>query len=423
MKNSVLILATALSAGCGASVEVDGELESVTVTQDINNADRVSTNVAPYNSVVRLYIDGADGGFNACSGLKISSTRFLTAAHCLTGVVAGQNVNVSNEIVALADGPNITVSKAYIHPSYAVDPNQSATGVAASSYDVGVIETTTATNAIPALSNPLSSSYAADGQVGMLVAYGANVFEATGLQKQSTGGSGSQAWTAASLAQYGAGASAARYTHYLLHVQSGSNRQWSNKGDSGGPDLVQTSPGVWQVMGVLSFGESGVPDPAHSGSTRVSNVRLWISNPHNYTDNIVAANATGFIQNRHMLQCIGTSGSPLAAGIYDCDGRKQPTDNQYWKLVAAEAPYYRLQNNKYTDFCLQANTNPKSVTPVACANLDAQKWQFVASSSGSFQLHPKSAPTECLDWNTGLATPLSHATCNSSKVKDWYFYR
>jgi hypothetical protein len=315
------------------------------------------------------------------------------------------------------------IQNAWIHPSYAVDGGNNGTVVSEGSYDVGVLEAGELTNQIPALSNPLSAAYAADGQVGMLVGYGRNVFEDTVLRKQFTGGSGSQLWAAATRAEYGA--SATNYTHNLLHTETGRNRQWAGGGDSGGPNLRQTTPGVWQVIGVLSSGSLDDPnsDPARSQEARVSNTRLWISNPHNVSTSIIVASALGFLENRHMLQCIGTSGSPLSSGLFDCDGRNQPVDNQYWKLVVAESPYYRLQNMKNTGFCLQANANPTSVTPVACANVDAQKWQFVASAANAFQLRPKSAPGECLDWNTALAIPLSHTTCNSSKVKDWYFYR
>ncbi|MEO8182548.1 MAG: trypsin-like serine protease [Deltaproteobacteria bacterium] len=382
------MIAVAASAACA---DADGNWEEQPIGslgEAINKGIEVAAvqNVAPISSAIWLLP-------SACTGVKISSNpnRFLTAAHCVTSVHAGDILTVGNSLLTGGMGTNITLTGAFIHPSYTADENQSGTLSSEHSYDVAVLATNTNTPGIPVLNGGIYTGAVADGERGMAIGYGENSGSNPDLflHKQRWGASASNDLLTASMAQ--AGATFAKYTHQVLAIESGASAQSLGGGDSGGPLLRETSTGsgTWQVMG-LNQNSNFVDyaNPAISGFARLSNVTDWIANPHNLSL-IPTAGELVYLQGRNGINSAlqgfcggvasGGTGNPVKP--YEC--RKQT--NIRWEMIGEPGGYFRMRT-LVTAACIDVDaTNQVVLSPCNAASL-SQHWGFFAQSVGGSEI-------------------------------------
>jgi len=128
-------------SACGGEAEDDGTgaaaiAGSTTVTNAFEDANTY------VRSAVALTVSSPSGTY-LCSGTKIGATRYLTAAHCVTGARRGNTIKISN----WRDGAiTTTISKAFVHPSWR------KVASATSSYDIGILDVK-ATSSVPIWNN------------------------------------------------------------------------------------------------------------------------------------------------------------------------------------------------------------------------------------------------------------------------------
>ncbi|HEY3493496.1 MAG TPA: RICIN domain-containing protein, partial [Polyangiaceae bacterium] len=180
-------------------------------------------------------------------------------------------------------------------------------------------------------------------------------------------------------------------------------------GDSGSP-LMERSSGSNLVSGIVSFAQSG-----ETFYTRVSNVRRWLETPSKL--NVIANGELGFLMNHDNLFCLSKGGVASDVLSQVCDGRNQPADNHYWKLVTSGSGF-QIQNTQDST-CLQALTDSTLVRRATCSSTSAsQRWTFVTSGTGR-QIRNSSTGT-CITGGSGFATV---STCSSaSKPQRWSFF-
>jgi hypothetical protein len=140
-------------------------------------------------------------------------------------------------------------------------------------------------------------------------------------------------------------------------------------GDSGSP-IMERASGNARIVAVVAAGDGTV-----THYTRANNVRRWVEAPHKL--NLFANTEMGFFLNHGTLNCLDKQGAPTLIS-QPCDGRTQPTDTQYWRVVA-NGQFFQIQNTSDST-CLSAGGAGSAATcdPQAAG----QRWSFIASGSG-----------------------------------------
>jgi hypothetical protein len=391
MMCSVAMLAAA------AACEGPPDLEEV--TSPITGGALVTSNTPPFDSVVKIASSG--GG---CTATKIGNRRFITAAHCLIGVTAGQTMSITNRLDGALPS-TFTLTSVDRHPSFDRTPSSGG-------YDVGVVAVSGDTPAIPPLS--VRSPFVGVGTPGLFVGYGCDFKDPTHSGRKQR----------ANLKAALCGADPNTDVHAICDFDPVVR---VCAGDSGSPWLIQTS-GVWRTAGVAV---GAFPN----GFTRIGNVRRWIASP---AKNVFANNERGFIMNFNSGNCAGIAGgSDLNGGTAVqtfCDGRNQPTDTQYWRLLSSGSTTFNLRNGK-SGRCMGVAGGSVDdgalVQQFDCAlgvPTNNQSWRFVQASGDYYQVvNGKSG--KCLSVagaSTGSGAVLIQSACSplgSKNDQSWIFIR
>lgn len=359
--SSLIVLFASTITACALEdfpEEVDSTTEPVTGGTPVTNVD-------PYDGVVR--ITSTVGG---CTASKIGARRYLTAAHCLVPLTAGDQIRIATS-PAGTPLTTYTLTRTDVHPSYLLGIGRT--------YDVGVFEISSEPAGVRTLT--LRASYVPAGERGIMVGHGCDNTSADDGTKQDAP------------VQAAGQADPDIATHSLTNLSS---TVASCSGDSGGPFLIRTGigSGPWEITGVNQrhVGEITNPPDVISTSfwTRTGNIRQWIVNPG---VNSFANGSVGTFLSGDSGKCLGVGGGSTepdarVAQFY-CDGRQQPFDNQYWRLQSIGGGFFVIVNTK-SNLCLGVgggSTEDGAViaqygcdpTPTPTEN---QAWRFVFSRDG-----------------------------------------
>ncbi len=175
-----------------------------------------------------------------CTGTKLGPHHFLTAAHCVDGVNAGDTVDLTNQIDGNLWGPNayngLTIQSVTIHPTW----EGSAGGNAA---DVAFFDIVEETPTIPEFEqDQFDTRVFPDGEWARTIGYGCDDTGTNDGQKQW---GDFQAYSQSSLAR-------GEEHYYDRTIISFTPDVRLCPGDSGGP-LIQIRGDHWRIVGVNSF--------------------------------------------------------------------------------------------------------------------------------------------------------------------------
>jgi hypothetical protein len=413
------LLSTTALAFAGCAVEDEGAIlgdDELPIT----GGTLVTSNVAPFNSVVR--ISTSVGG---CTATKIGARRFLTAAHCVPGLVAGDDVRITNALDGtFTASDRFTIAAVDAHPTRGNDFDD---GNHRRSYDVAVIEITANTPAIPTLG--VRAAFLPDATSGTTVGYGCDLSPGDadhGGQKQRA------TFTTTSLDDLEADPDVTNERAYRWHtlyaVHAGGAAVQTCPGDSGGPLLVRSGD-VWQVAAVTSRHID-----SYSFQSRVGGVSRWIADP---AVNDIVAGSDGWLVNDRSNLCVGIGGGSVEtdadAGTYYCDGRRGTTDNQYWTLVRnGSSGTFRIRNGK-SGLCLgvagASTAHGARVAQYECTaadgDLDHQAWRFQDVASGTPRI-VNARSNRCLGVDgdsLDRGALLRQQTCATNESQRWLFVR
>ncbi len=304
-----------------------------------------------------------------CTATKLLPTWYLTSASCLSGLPAGQTIQITNSISgALNDrAPFITLDRVVPHPSL-----RSSGEIR--SYDVGLVKSREVVADIPNLFT--SGLHVPHVPVGVanaaLTAYGCNLLNRT-----------RDNWKHYAFFPTDVEPQFGRATFRIW--TPGSNPEVC--GDRGGPLFIK-SGGAWRVGGIAlsPTGFSAGEDPG-SPFARTGNVRQWIldviaGNPgfNHYVDQ-----KRGFLVNEASRLCVSSNnilGNGSLMQQITCDGRTAgelaTADPQYWILTPNGTGRWKFRNT-FSNRCLDgvSSANDTPVAQVTCANVASQSWNIV----------------------------------------------
>jgi hypothetical protein len=396
----ILLLAQLL----GCSPPEDADLDEI--DQAVTGGTLVTSTSPPFNSAIIWHTTGGQG----CSGVKIGGRTFLSAAHCLRQVNAGDTVQVSNRNDGTFDSKSFTITRVDRHASFDTPANVNPRE---SSFDVGEFKISGDTPAIPAL--PLHSAFVEDGTPAVMIGYGCD---------QTTPSHDKQKQTAKVVSSFDP--SPDIRVHFVRTVGSAG----VCNGDSGGPFLVRAN-GRWEVAALNAFFHSG----GRSIFTRLGSVRRWLAAP---AKNVFAEGESGNFLNGKSAKCIGVDGASTANGAqamqFWCDSRNQPNDNQSWQLRSNGGDRFRIVN-RHSGLCLGVDgaslENLARVQQFDCAAPDPnnnQSWRFLRTDGDYFQI-VNGKSNKCLGVDgasTDNAVNLLQFTCTplgSINNESWLFTR
>jgi V8-like Glu-specific endopeptidase len=386
-------------------------------TSEITGGTLVTSNVYPYDAVIRFKGNNNPGG---CTATKIGARRLITAAHCLEdgNVTVGGTIKLTNRLDGDRDlGGTFTVDATYIHPG-----RQNATFARHRSYDIALIDLTTD---LPSgwTTLPLREDYVGAGVSGRFVGYGCDDTSTHDGQKQRA------SFTTATEEAWRAQAPDSNkilgdYVYWAVFDGGGTVR--SCAGDSGAPWLFWDGS-RWEVGAIDKDN-----DAPWSMASRISNVWRWLAHP-----NAAVGDARwGFWLNGKSNLCIGVPGGSTAEGAhlaqYFCDGRKQTDDNQYWQLQKrARARFYQIVNGKSGKCIGVRGGSAASGAQIVLDSCDAapdaphsQVWEFdYRDSDGKIRLK-NSWSGMCIgvdEESTSMGRGLYQYPCDGGADQGWDF--
>jgi trypsin/ricin-type beta-trefoil lectin protein len=381
--------------GCGAADGVEGESENVSSTDEsITRGTLVS---GTDKAVVKLSFPTL-----GCSGTKIGTNRFLTAAHCVWTLTAGQQVTITNSDSG-SGGSTFTVTAVHRYPT---QPANLSTG---HSTDIGMFDVQQSSATIPTFS-AVRGPYIDTGVVGREVAFGCDLANPSHDWKKQTANYTTEFF-----------GDPPSYAGYLF--ASGDPKPAVCSGDSGGPIFFQRN-GVWELGAVVAAGDNNTV----SWFTRLGRLKNWIANP---TINNFVNGAKGSLLNRLGNNCPGAVVGVDFSWLNYCDLRSIPTDPQYWTLVSTGAGTFNIKNTT-TGQCLYRRTtgSPTSVGHAACTASTSMRWRFTSPVSvdgfNYYHIQSVSDSSQCIgtfDGSVDTGRELNTKAC-SSGVQDeqiWAF--
>jgi hypothetical protein len=395
------------STGCGDDGSATGEVVAAT-SSEITGGSLVLSNVEPYSSAVKFWDvlrpiqDEPTDIF--CSGVKIGSRRFLTAAHCNVlinpAVSVGARVVMTNSLSG-ASGTTIGVSRAFIHPTYSFPGINyiDLTRLANVTTDIMVVDVTADTPSIPVLS-PDTTTFG-DDWTWTLLGYGCDDgFSSNDRKKQVSD------FTSLSLANFqtrfvpgGSYSHAATYNRYVIY--DGTNRApgapptpWKQgcPGDSGGPTL-RYDGNAWRVAAISGHIQDGTgifPTAKLTFASRVARVQPWIVGPVSTK----IKGAAGSITNALTGKCLGVNGqtaefTPVVQEL--CADRVETSGSQYWTPQNVAGGYVSMVNERSgkcmhanNGFLEQRNCNPNDLAQHFLTFVGAPTLARIAHRNGAY---------------------------------------
>lgn len=206
-------------------MEVDEPFEQTAQTEDqiiggtVDNGD-------PAIVAIFTHLPNETSGY-LCTGTIISSTKVLTAAHCVDPDVIGTG-NIHEVLLGTTlTGGRLAVSSAAWDPAFDVNNLQNG-------HDIAVVTLAQPTNITPIPFNTTALSSSTLSTPVRIVGYGTNTHFGQGSGTKRT-----------------ASTTVNSYDSALVHI--GRTSKQTCHGDSGGPAL-QVINGVERVIGVTSYG-------------------------------------------------------------------------------------------------------------------------------------------------------------------------
>lgn len=357
------------------------------VNEAISGGSVVSSNVAPFTSIVKL------GG---CSATKVSSRWYLTAWHC--GFQAGAAVTVSNSNAGTG-GTSHNITQVVNHPTTLGLTN----GLG---FDLAMVQLDT-TNAIPSWTPTYTVQ---DPSSGRSVGFGCDsINAANGGKKQF-----------------------ADYTT-IHHPGAGANPYafWSNgtnpqicPGDSGGP-FFRIVNGTYRLSGVNSYYGS-VPGSAGAGSgfARTYPAFRWIEavRLNQAGKNDFSTGVTGSFINLWSNYCLRANGSIGTDAKQDACYMASDT-SQRFQVTAVGGGFYEFRNS-FTGGCMAIKdasvANAALVTTRTCDGSDTTRWSVNGNSDFNQIINKKSG--KCLHTQaTALGAAIDQNVCLNLTDYLWNF--
>lgn len=410
---SLALIAGLVAAACGADGQAGPESESV--TEPITGGTLTG---AAYSSVV--YYNGH------CTATKIGARRFLTAGHCLDGLIWAGNTNPTISMTSALDGVsnivNVGLVKAYHHPSRVNLMIQNPAWQ--SHYDAAVLEVDNDTPMFTTSGINPTTIY--NGDQGTLVGYGCDDRNATHNGRKQTA-----TITALSLLDL-MQAYPTQPVEYLADVNNhfvtfdNARGVALCPGDSGGPTFRNGN----FVMGISSS-RDGIPNTSRvmSHITRTESIRGWLTNP---VENLFQVGSGGSLMNAWAGKCVSDNASSGILSVF-CGAPSQTTDKQYWTLGTHPASgYFSIVNGSNGECLTRLNSG---VDTRACTGNDAQAWRFsevasyppfsVAGQQSTFKYYRISNRTgNCLTTTTDAqAGVMDTQPCATTSSQEWVFTR
>jgi V8-like Glu-specific endopeptidase len=397
--------------GIGCEPPPDGAIG--VVSEEVTNGSLVTSNTAPFNSVVAIPSNG-------CTGTKIGTRRFLSAAHCFIGTNAGDSITISNQLDG-SSATTFTIAQIDRHPSFDAIVSEGGGTIPATPrvFEATVVVIDADTPSIPSL--PLRTGFVSPGLSATVVGYGCD--------GQNPGNGG-------------------RKQKGTLNVISNSDPDitahfWGSSGpaticpgDSGGPDLIRNPNrnNRWEIAGInVGFGPG-----TNSALSRIGSVLRWIQSP---AKNVFSDSQRGSFMNGQSLYCMGIEGASTSSGKkakqFYCDVRNQPTDHEFWQLTDLGFGFFRITNRK-SGKCLAVSGDSldpgalviqKTCDTTSPPNTISQVWRFIQNTA-NFYLMYNAHSGHCITVSSGdgggNGTDLIQSACAVSGVLDrqsWLFTR
>jgi hypothetical protein len=407
------LIAGLVAAACGADGQDAAELESV--TEPITGGGLPSS---PFSSVV--YYN------NHCTATKIGPRTFLTAGHCLDGLISASNPNPTLTMTKAADGVSDIVSvglvHAYHHPSRVSLMIQSPQWQ--SHYDAAVLEVDSDTPTFA--TSPVNSIRFADGFQGNLLGYGCDETNPShsGKKQNATISAITLHDMLVDYPSQPVDYLADVYAHFVQFENTSGISLCP--GDSGGPTFRNSNNAVAGISS--SRDTSPATGRVISHITRTGNIREWILNP---VENSFQVGSGGFFLNAWAGKCVGDYSSGVLSTF--CSAPSQTTDVQYWTLGTHPAfGYFEIVNGN-TGECLTRLANNGTDTR-ACTGIAAQAWRFnelaayppfsVPGQQSTFKYYGVENGTGwCLtpDGSQAQATAIVTQPCSNTTAQSWVF--
>lgn len=329
------IFAAAMLAGCGGENDTaDTGTTHGALTAGIQSFCQDCT---PDAAVVKLRSTSS----SFCSGVKISSTRVLTSARCLTDLAFTEAVSVTNRI----DGTGFvakTVKQTIVHPSF---PGGVGVG-----FDAAVLEFTTALTGVGGTAmDPLPIDTGVPPDTGTDIAFG-NCNPHSGFS-----GTKQVADMTVSVS--------ATFPNYLVAATGATRPGFCSQALGGGDFGGVLINGFNSVAGINSFLQNG-----SSFVTRTQPIRTWIQAPTRITAPVGFKNVISQITGK----CLQAN-SNLTVTESFCNGQT----NQQWSVTAGGLGQ---QLRSRTGLGCAALGGSTSVRLSGCGATQAETWSIGSTS-------------------------------------------
>ncbi len=383
--------------GCGASPDVDeasvaAERSAITGGMLLPAA----FHSPPDTSVIKF-----EAAPHTCTGMKVGSNVFWSAAHCLDGVPTPTQVKMTNNLEGTFAGPQFhqkAINTVSLHPSYLNYIERiHVGGTLPEHYDVARFTVVGTTNTIPSYSKIEPMDIIAPAQVSY-TGYGCD-----NAQGSSNGGKKQyQYFNLAHASEWFAFMPGPKIDYFLHNMINIGETPQGCSGDSGAP-LFYFNEGEWRIAGITIVGGLG-----HTAWARYTNVRNWLASP---AHNQFTVGSNGFIFNQATGRCMIATGN---GEVWDsfCAGATNPG----WTLrqSGTSNEFYLL--NSATGKCLDVTSNAVGAGLVertclaATPSTNTQKWRFASQPRPSSSATAAGLYRQVVNASTSLCVGPSNAT-------------